>query len=174
MDCHSCLTCDCHANFCHDRNCLLPHAWIHKNTNSSKFVNTILKPGEILYLFLLGFFISIGALIDESQEHNHISNRACAKSRQFLLLLWVVVGCLLSMSYRSVLLASLVSNEFAGTIDTIEDILHSGLPYYVAGNSGGPVLLNGDPRPSVKELVKNQVRYYDLINVEMPEIVKYG
>ena len=39
---------------------------------------------------------------------------------------------------------------------------------------GGPVLLNGDPRPSVKELVKNQVRYYDLINVEVPEIVKYG
>ena len=138
------------------------------------FVNTTLKLGETSTLFLLGLFISIGALIDESQEHNHISNRACAKSRQFLLLLWLVVGCLLSMSYRSVLLASLVSNEFAGTIDTIEDILHSGLPYYVAGNSGGPVLLNGDPRPSVKELVKNQVRYYDLINVEVPEIVKYG
>ena len=68
----------------------------------------------------------------------------------------------------------MVRNEFAETIDTIEDILHSGLPYYVTGNSGGPVLLNGDPRPSVKELVKNQVRYYDLINVEVPEIVKYG
>ena len=168
-----CLACDCHVNFYHDRSSLIHHAWIHKNTNSSKFVNTILKPGEVLNLFLLGFFISIGALIDETQEHYHISNRACANSRQFLLLLWVVVGCLLSMSYRSVLLASLVSNEFAETIDTIEDVLHSGLPYYVAGNSGGPVLLNGDPRPSVKQLVKNQVRYYDLINVEMPEPVKY-
>ena len=78
------------------------------------------------------------------------------------------------MSYRSVLLASMVRNEFAETIDTIEDILHSGLPYYVTGNSGGPVLLNGDPRPSVKQLVKSQVRYYDLINQEMPEHVKFG
>ena len=139
-----------------------------------KVCKQCLKPGVALISFLLGLFISIGAIIDESQEHHHISNRACAKSRQFLLLTWLIVGCILSMSYRSVLLASLVSNEFAGTIDTIEDILHSGLPYYVAGNSGGPVLLNGDPRPSVKELVKNQVRYYDLINVEVPEIVKYG
>ena len=112
--------------------------------------------------------------MDESQEHHYIRNRGCAKSRQFLLLMWLIVGCFISMSYRSVLLASMVSSEFAETIDTIEDTLHSGLPYYVAGNSGGPVLLNGDPRPSIKRLVKSQVRYYDLINIEIPEHVKYG
>ena len=71
------------------------------------------------------------------------------------------------------LLASMVSNGFAETIDTIEDILESGLPYYCVGNSGGPNLLNGDPRPSVKQIAKNQVRYYDLINGETPKYVQY-
>ena len=123
---------------------------------------------------LIGLLISIGALIDESQNHNHVNNRACAKSRQLLVLTWLVVGFFLSMSYKSVLLANMVSNEYAGTIDTIEDVLYSGLPFYVTGNSGGPVLLNGDPRDSVKQLVKKQVRYYNLTNQEMPKYVKYG
>ena len=118
--------------------------------------------------------MSIGALIDESQDHNHINNRGCANSRQLLLLTWLVVGFFISMSYKSVLLANIVNKEYAGKIDTIEDVLRSGLPFYVTGNSGGPVLLNGDPRASVKQLVKNQVRYYDLINQEMPRYVKHG
>ena len=127
-----------------------------------------------LFLFLTGLLISIGALIDESQNHNLINNRACAKSRQILLLTWLVVGFFISMSYKSVLLANMVNNQYEETIDTVEDILRSGMPFYVAGNTGGPVLLNGDPRASVKQLVKNQVRYYDLTNQEMPDYVKYG
>ena len=123
---------------------------------------------------MTGLFISIGALIDESQNHNHINNRSCAKSRQLVLLTWLIVGFFISMCYKSVLLANMVNNEYEETIDTVEDILRFGMPYYVAGNTGGPVLMNGDPRASVKQLVKNQVRYYNLTNQEMPEYVKYG
>ena len=123
---------------------------------------------------MTGLFISIGALIDESQNHNHINNRSCAKSRQLVLLTWLIVGFFISMCYKSVLLANMVNNEYEETIDTVEDILRFGMPYYVAGNTGGPVLLNGDPRASVKQLVKNQVRYYNLTNQETPEYVKYG
>ena len=83
---------------------------------------------------------------------------------EFLLLMWLIVGCFISMSYRSVLLASMVSSEFAETIDTIEDTLHSGLPYYVAGNSGGPVLLNGDPLEIALDNLNNN-NNIDLINI---------
>lgn len=124
---------------------------------------------------MIGLRISIGALIDESQDHYHINNRACAKSRQLLLLTWLVVGFFISMCYKSVLLANIVNVEYEDTIDTIDDILRSDLPYYVTGNSGGPVLLNGDPRDSVKQLVKKQVRYYDLTSSHsVPKHVKYG
>lgn len=130
----------------------------------------------LLLIFVVGILISIGALIDESQDHNHINNRACAKSRQVLLLTWLVVGFFISMCYKSVLLANMVNNEYEKPIDTIDDILLSGLPYYVAGNTGGPVLFNTDPRDSVKQLLEKQVEYYNLTATtnQVPRYVKDG
>ena len=123
-------------------------------------------------LLLIGILICIGALIDESQDNNYIQNRACAQSRQILLLIWLVFGFFISMSYKSVLLANMVSNKYAGAINTMEDILQSGLPYYVAAD--GVSLLNKDPRASVKQLVERQLIFFNLTLQGTPKYVQNG
>ena len=111
---------------------------------------------------MAGFFISIGAIIDESQEHRHICNRDCPKSRQLLLIMWLVAGYVITMCYRSVLLSNMVNIGHEKPIDTIEDLLHSGLTFYCPDNYSGRYLMNTDPRASVRKLVERQLQFYQL------------
>ena len=121
---------------------------------------------------MAGFFISIGAIIDESQEHRHICNRDCAKSRQMLLIMWLVAGYVITMCYRSVLLSNMVNIGHEKPIDTIEDLLHSGLTLYCPGNQAGRYLMNTDPRESVRKLVKRQLKFYEITGIGSPKSVR--
>lgn len=76
------------------------------------------------------------------------------------------------MSYKSLLLANMVSNKYAGAINTMDDILQSGLSYYVS--TDGTALLNGDPRASVKQLVKRQLIFYNLTLQGTPKYIQNG
>ena len=76
------------------------------------------------------------------------------------------------MSYKSLLLANMVSNKYVGAINTMDDILQSGLSYYVS--TDGTALLNGDPRASVKQLVKRQLIFYNLTLQGTPKYIQNG
>ena len=74
----------------------------------------------------LGLIITLGALIDESVRGN--LKQHCAKARNALILKWLMVGFLLSISYKSVLLAMLVSPAYEKPIDTVQDLLNTERP----------------------------------------------
>ena len=48
-----------------------------------------------------GAFISIGAMVEEPQDVRCIHDRANTRSRQLLILVWLVGGYLLSVMYKS-------------------------------------------------------------------------
>ena len=122
----------------------------------------------------IGFLTTIGALIEESQpheEHNH-KNKDCAKSREVLLIVWLVAGFCITILYKSTLSAKLASTTYLTPIDTVEDVLDSGIPLYVYGTGNYDERMHNDPRASVRKLAKNHLQLYDFDSTGVPKYVQ--
>ena len=71
----------------------------------------------------------------------------------------MIVGFLLTTSYKSVLRAMLMKVYYEETIDSIDDMLKSERSLMAAIDTLVPTLLASDPREKVKELAK-RVSFY--------------
>ena len=65
---------------------------------------------------------------------------------------WMFIGFFLALSYKSVLRAMMIRIDYEKTIDTIDDMVQSGLPIMIPGNTQIPGLLKTDPRKGIKAL----------------------
>ena len=93
--------------------------------------------------------------MDEAIEGQYIQKRPCARARDILVLNWLIVGYILTMSYKSVLLSNLIHIEYENTIDSIEDALQS-QKQIVTSNQ---FVFSMDQRTRVKKLAKRIVTY---------------
>ena len=97
-------------------------------------------------------------MVDEAQgnqdANSYVSERNCSKARLFLVLKWTMVGFLLTISYKSVLRAMLMKVEYEKTIDTLDDMIESGMKLMVPVYTLLPHLLKSDPRQKVQEMGK--------------------
>ena len=66
----------------------------------------------------------------------------------------MIVGFLLTISYKSVLRAMLMKVYYDETIDSIDDMLKSERSLMTAGDSIVPNLIASDPREKVKKLAE--------------------
>ena len=117
---------------------------------------------------------AIGALLEEPQpheEHNHKS-KDCEKSREVLLIVWLVAGFCITILYKSTLSARLASPTYLTPIDTVEDVLQSGKPLYIYGGSGYDERMYSDPRASIRKLAKNHVRLYEFESTGVPKYIQ--
>ena len=80
----------------------------------------------------------------------------------------MIVGFFLTMSYKSVLRAMMMSVYYEKTIDTIDDMLASDRTFMVHSDSSIPGLLASDPRPKVKEL-EERTQFYRYGTGQGPE-----
>ena len=104
----------------------------------------------------LGFLFVFGTIIDESngqqQKNSYIAGFTGSKARIFLIFVWMTMGFLLTISYKSVLRAMLMKIEYKETIDTIDDMMESGMPLLIAARTAIPTMMESDPK--TKELNK--------------------
>ena len=107
---------------------------------------------------ITGITIAIGAVMDESIVDKYICKRHCAVARKVLVVEWITMGFLLSISYKSVLLANMMTVKYEDGINTIDDMINSKKPLLVI-RSMKPLFVT-DLRPNIIELSK-QVQYYD-------------
>ena len=70
----------------------------------------------------------------------------------FLLFIWLFLGNVLSMAYKSTLLSTLIPIRYEKTLDTIEDLDKSGLGLLIAGGTVLQWLAASDPRPSMRRI----------------------
>ena len=109
----------------------------------------------IIIRIVTGIEISLGAVIDEAIADHYISKRPCAKAREILLLMWLIFGYILTISYKSVLRSNLIHIEYEKPIDSIEDALRSHKQIFASSDS----VYSRDQRARVKELAKRIVTY---------------
>ena len=102
-------------------------------------------------------------VVDENLSDNYIRKERSAKARLLLIVVWMIVGFLLCASYKSVLLATLVSVEYEKPINTIDDLLKTDKP--ITGYPTIGYFLSVDPRIKMKELAKKMDdEHYSLPN----------
>ena len=115
--------------------------------------------------------IGIGAIIDEAILDKYICKAPCAKARKIIVCLWILLGFLITICYKSVLRANMMSIVYEKAIDSIEDMLNSNKPLMVMRAMKN--LLETDPLPQVIELSK-QVEYFDFENSRVPQWILDG
>ena len=96
--------------------------------------------------------VVIGLLVDESVNDNYVTRKPYYKAKNIIILMWMVIGFLITSAYKSVLLSTLVSIEYEKPIDTIDDLLQTEKPIFV--DETILLLTANDPKDSIQELRK--------------------
>ena len=145
--------------------------WSQEQTKKSIFMS---KCPSFDILFSLKAFTNIfsgiaftfGAVIDEAQEvlvkkktHNIIGGSS-SKAKILIILIWVICGYFLTLSYESVLRAMLMKTYYEKKIDTIDDVLASEREVFAPMSTGiWTDMMVSDPRPKVRDLAKRTKTY---------------
>ena len=93
------------------------------------------------------------------EDHNYAFKQSASYARSLIVLKWLVVGFLLTSSYKSVLLAMMTNIYYEKTIDTIDDMFSSERTLWLAEDMGIEYKLATDPRMKVRELYERAVFY---------------
>ena len=105
-----------------------------------------------------GIEFCIGAIIDEAHGHhqinNYVSRSTHSRGRVTLVGVWILFGFIMTISFKSVLRARMMTIEYEKTIDTLDDAVSSGLSAAMPIDSSLTKLLQSDPREKVQQLAK--------------------
>ena len=88
--------------------------------------------------------------------------------------MWMLIGFLFALSYKSALRSNMIKMNYGKPIDTIDDVLESKIPVTTCGDCPMPFFLESDPRAKVKELA-NQFEFFQSAAFgRVPEYVEKG
>ena len=76
-----------------------------------------------------------------------------------IILIWIICGYVLTLSYESVLRAMLMKTYYEKKIDSIDDVLVTERELIINGGSLWPYLIASDPRPKVRDLARRTKSY---------------
>ena len=82
------------------------------------------------------------------------------KSRALLLITWLSMCSILNYAYKGTLLSTLIAISYEAPLDTIDQMVQSGLPFYVWANSVLAYLIKTDQRESVMQLKETLVEIH--------------
>ena len=108
---------------------------------------------------LLDAMIVFGFVLDKGMQLNQNERNQLAKAKLIMIAEWMLLGFLLSLSYRSVLLSTIVSPGYEKPIDTIQDMLEGDRTIFVLNGTTLAKLLRQDPKEDVRRLSR-KVTYY--------------
>ena len=107
----------------------------------------------MLYLHFPDFVLALTPAVDESVPWRFYQRSSSfTKSRRLLLALWLMMATFLSLAYKDALLSSLVTVRYTEPLDTIDQMVESGLPFYVPAGTVLEKLIKTDPREGVIRL----------------------
>ena len=93
------------------------------------------------------------------EDHDFVFKRSTSHARSLLVIKWIVAGFLLTISYKSVLLALMTNVYYEDTVDNIDDMVASERTLWVASDTVLPFLLASDPREKVQQVKKGAKSY---------------
>ena len=95
--------------------------------------------------------------LDETMPYLMYQRESFIESRRLLLIQWLIMANVISHVYKGALLESLINIRYPEPIDTMIQMVESGLPFYCLGNTSLTRLSETDPRPLGIELNERRV-----------------
>ena len=78
-----------------------------------------------------------------------------------LVLHWIIVGFILTLTYKAVLRGLLMNIEYEKPIDTVDDLLESEFNLLVPSDTPLKGFLEADPTQKIRQLYKkHKIKYY--------------
>ena len=109
------------------------------------------------------FVLALSPMVDEPMPNAEPMRSSFTRSRRLLILKWLICAAFLSHAYKSTLLSTLIAIRYTAPLDTIDQMVESGLPFHVmTGNNLFNWVANTDPRESVKKLNERQVKTQEM------------
>ena len=103
--------------------------------------------------------VCIGAAIEENQEDHYISKKSGAKAREVLVIIWILVGFLLTISYKSVLRSNMIHVRYEKPIDSVEELLKTDKQIFLDGTTALVNMIGGDRRQKMIAMNK-RIKHY--------------
>ena len=119
---------------------------------------------------LSGILFAIGAVVDEAQgnhdKNNYLANMKGSIARSIIVFNWILIGVILAMSYKAVLRAILMKPTYEKPIDTIDDMIASGLKLLAPQDTPLWPAVTYDPREKVQDMLKvtKVIEWYEMGN----------
>jgi len=134
---------------------LTVHVWIGVLCSILAAVVTLLlitfySPKEQSLALFDSVVLSVGILINESIPDKLI-NPFRVSSKHVFLWFWCLCSLLLSMSYQSILLASLTKVTLEQPLDTFQQAIDQEIPLFILNGTEAPYLLRESPFPVVRD-----------------------
>ena len=103
-------------------------------------------------LLFTDFILALTPVLDETIPWTIYMRNSFISSRKLLLIQWLLMANILSHIYKGSILSSLININYEQPLDTIEQMVESGLPFYVLGSSAAVWVTKTDQREMVKKL----------------------
>ena len=117
----------------------------------------LLLPGRLYPHIFSDFILALTPVLDETIPWTIYMRNSFINSRKLLLMQWLVMANILSHAYKGSILSCLININYEQPLDTIEQMVESGLPFYVLGNSAAVWVTETDKREMVKKLNARRV-----------------
>ncbi len=137
-------------------------------SKDSAYRGNILPTNELAATshILVGIALTTGTLLQQSLPQGWFG--ASSKPKQFLLAVWLLAAVFISLSYKSTLLSGLIQLEYRRPVDSLSDLLRSGLPLLLPRGTVPMRLMATDPRPVVQKIYNRSVVGFEY-NGTMPK-----
>ena len=96
--------------------------------------------------------LSLTPAVDETIPWEIYWRNSFVNARKLLLIQWLIMANIISHAYKGSILSTLTIILYDEPLDTIGQMVDSGLPFYVLGDAAPESLTKTDPRDSVKLL----------------------
>ena len=103
-------------------------------------------------IYFSDLVLALTPSVDETVRWELYVRPSFIKSRLVLLLTWLLLANILSHAYKGALLSSLINIRYTEPLETMDQLVESGLPFYVLGGSVMVWLAKSDPRTNGKLL----------------------
>ena len=90
--------------------------------------------------------------VDETVPWEFYARPSFIHSRRSLIIQWLLLANILSHAYKGALLSSMVNILYTQPLETIDQMVESGMPFYVLGGTAMEWLSKTDPRENVMKL----------------------
>ena len=110
-------------------------------------------------------------LIHQSVPRHWIKLLQRQNARIILICMSLFSGLVLGYCYKGTLISALVAKDLEKPIDTVQDLLESGLTLFYPANTGYSRALAEDPREEIQQVLKNHATGFPFFGVPPPWVV---